>query len=1303
MCFRVFQKLKKRGLALKSYGLLSIFCISFLVVSCSTDKENQDILVARKSIVTVNNSSKEQVDYSNAKKAVESALASVPDSVEAMCLKEILSLHSESSWTKDIDRWKSTIIVVQKMLSPLETGLQQLQVVEDPDSDQLDLLDLLIHSRNSVYSLIAYGLSDLFSGDIDNGGNVKIDSSILRSLLEAQRCYNYQAKRLAFETINQFGMRVKTQLLDILSMPISPEVRQYAISHLANLADESLVETYTQILANKQETNQVLYSTVVALEKIGSKKVIPALKAATRSNSAIVRMHAAKLVHRLNSSTSVVDLMYLLADSDSYVKSTAISALNQIGQPAMPNLVQTLDQNGENIVGSSFGEHQFIANAFIDNTRTANRRSAVQRSTLQILGDLKIENTVKILIQLLANDELKASARNALIKMGGKVVPQLIQTCQNMDASVSVRVESARALLSMGDLRATEPLIDLLLDLNTPKEIQGISAQFMGNTLSRGKDLRAVKALGYALELDDSTAIQAASALGKLKIKDNGLVNKQLIRIAENTRGARDAVRKATIDAIGELGLTEAIQPLLRLSLSDTTSLEIRKSSVLALGKIENNVSDSSSAIAMLWGLSTRFDDPNKLRRHMKRKYKTYARLSESVDKLGVEWLPNSEHFRKPQYESWGKIKPVPSLIRSEIAVTLGKIGKKVEKTAIGQNIVAELIGSLHHKTGDERATVRANSAASLGVIGENRGNQKEQIVKALTQALEEDRQGLVRQAAATALGKVDKSERVTKVLVKALNEDEFESTRTNVVKALATFGQATSADQELVKVLKKGIGSFEDDEKEVASIQSAVMDALVQDGVDKTALALSKANDSSAANADKWVKWAIISTLGRLKNPNGFAAVLKETRNANYRIRKTAVSLIGNFNNRDAVDRLLEIANSNDESKTIRANAIRSLGKLRYEGSVGKILEILQANDVETEIKEASIFALQSMKIRKAVTPILSLINDMQSPSGLRLAGVKAIGFLGDSSDESVVNTLSSIFQNETGEIYETAISVIGKVGLVQFSDDFLSIVADRGATPHARQNAALSLSEFGVAKTSLLLEERLIDSTEYFIETDIDLVRRNYTWEAFVNAAQSFELSDKIDEWMIRRIDDSWESSKIRDYSILALGRSKSKSSANKLGDLLKNNNLSAMLAVGRSGKKEFLPLLIEKIDVNQDKAIRRKSIEAVGLLGDNKSLPNLISLLDDTDAEIRQDVINALSNIKDPSVIPSLARRLSIEEQASVKAVLVVALANLGATQSVSSIEPLLQTENADLYFQVAQSLYQITGNSHGYGWE
>ena len=120
-----------------------------------------------------------------------------------------------------------------------------------------------------------------------------------------------------------------------------------------------------------------------------------------------------------------------------------------------------------------------------------------------------------------------------------------------------------------------------------------------------------------------------------------------------------------------------------------------------------------------------------------------------------------------------------------------------------------------------------------------------------------------------------------------------------------------------------------------------------------------------------------------------------------------------------------------------------------------------------------------------------------------------------------------------------------------------------------------------------------------------------------------------------------------------------------------------------------------------INQDKAIRRKSIEAVGLLGGNKALPNLIGLLDDTDAEIRQDVINALANIKDPSVIPSLANRISIEKQASVQVVLVSALANLGATESISSIEPLLQTKNAN--YISSRSISVPDNQFCGYGWE
>merc|ERR1711964_565875 len=98
---------------------------------------------------------------------------------------------------------------------------------------------------------------------------------------------------------------------------------------------------------------------------------------------------------------------------------------------------------------------------------------------------------------------------------------------------------------------------------------------------------RAIDALGQALSFDDTTAAQAALALGKIKVKDNIVVNDKLIDIAEDFIETRDAIRHAAINAVGKMKLKDAIQPLMRLALNDTTSLELRKAAVTALGIIE--------------------------------------------------------------------------------------------------------------------------------------------------------------------------------------------------------------------------------------------------------------------------------------------------------------------------------------------------------------------------------------------------------------------------------------------------------------------------------------------------------------------------------------------------------------------------------------------------------------------------------------------------------------------------------------------------------------------------------------------
>ncbi|MDP6594779.1 MAG: HEAT repeat domain-containing protein [Candidatus Poribacteria bacterium] len=1294
--------------------------IGLILVGCGP-RENRDIMVARQAIVLANMGESDK--YDSAQKSIDSALASNPDLIEAQCLKRILALRTDSSWSTDITKWRSTVGTVRKLLSGVVAEIQRLEVAEDPDSDQLDQLDMLIRNRNSVYGLTAYGLAGIASGNT----SIADETEILRALLEAERCYDDGARSSAFKAIDQLGSNARSSLLEILASQTTPEIRQFAVNHLGKLKDPTLIETFKQILANKAESAQVLYSAIIAIEKIGTPEIIPALKVATRANPAIVRMHAAKLINRLDAVDTTEDLLFLLADSDTYTKDMAIDTLTQLGQSTIPHLSQTLNQHGQNIVSTSAGEHRFIANAFIDDVRISNRRNAVQRAVLQVLGNLKTKSVISDLVSLLEDDDLKGGAKNALISMGGTVVPQLIETCQDSGANSSIRIGCAQALLSIKDLRATEPLIDLLVDPQTPKEIQAIAAQFMGVTKSRGNNQRAIDALGQSLSFDDTTATQAALALGQIKVKDNIVVNDKLIDIAEDFIETRDAIRQAAINAVGKMKLKDAIQPLMRLALNDTTSLELRKAAVTALGVIENNVKISVSADAMLWGLNTRFDDPNKLRRHMKREYSDYGNLKKQIEGLGIEWLSEektnpeavdlskwkrlSERYKKPEYESWGKIKPVPSLIRSEMALALGKIGKRVTATSAGRNIVRELIEALHHKRGDERATVRANSARALGIIGEagKRDAQViDQIVKALTQSLEEDKQGLVRQAAATALGKVEKSDKVANVLLKAITQDKFESTRTSAVNALASFNSEIS-DRGLVKVLKKGIGSFEDDKKEVASIQARVIVALLIDGADHTAEALINACRSTEAKADEWVKWATVSTLGGLAKPNSYETILDEMKNENYRVRKTAVSVIGNFKKRGAVTPLIQILNNPEESKSIRANAAGSLGNLRDERAIKPLLATLGDPSAATELQEAAVKALQAMEVKPAITPILSLLQNPQSPLSLRLACVTALGMLGDHSEtrEQVTDAVKDIFRNQADEIYERAIIALGQLQVTEMTDDLLAIVKDRGATAIARKNAASALAELDALKATSVLAKRLIDETEYFIELDIDSLKRNYTWEHFVTATQDFEMPDAISSKMIQRIEDTWEHNPIRHAAILALGRSNGPQATAKLDSLLREGTNAqkqfAFLAIGRSKRKRFLSQLIAVIKSDAGKDMRRNAIQALGVLGDKATTSDLLAILsDESDHEIRQDAAVALTNIGDLTAVPALIDKLKNESDKGVQLSLMDTLANTVSDQSISTLETFLQSDDADFHFLAARALNQITGKSYGYEW-
>ena len=95
--------------------------------------------------------------------------------------------------------------------------------------------------------------------------------------------------------------------------------------------------------------------------------------------------------------------------------------------------------------------------------------------------------------------------------------------------------------------------------------------------------------------------------------------------------------------------------------LSDETSPVLRKGAVAALGEIKA----PESIPALVWVLGTRYEDIKDFQRHLKRQYNTLARLKEAITNLGVEW---TGEYAPPDYRTWGELKPIPSLVRSEVA-----------------------------------------------------------------------------------------------------------------------------------------------------------------------------------------------------------------------------------------------------------------------------------------------------------------------------------------------------------------------------------------------------------------------------------------------------------------------------------------------------------------------------------------------------------------------------------------------------------------------------------------------------------
>ena len=199
------------------------FVLAISILTGCAEKEDKNILEARAAIA--------KADYAAARSALETA----PDLPETRSLRALLRLHTASGWSTDVTAWHDAMQKVVEYLQPLNKDIKALETQEDPDSDDLDRLERLIRSRNSIAGLLANSLaaSTEKSANLPSELVNQSDSAAIIGLLEAEKCFDPQASGAAMTLIQNLGNTptVSDLLISATQHP-DADIRKGAVKHL---------------------------------------------------------------------------------------------------------------------------------------------------------------------------------------------------------------------------------------------------------------------------------------------------------------------------------------------------------------------------------------------------------------------------------------------------------------------------------------------------------------------------------------------------------------------------------------------------------------------------------------------------------------------------------------------------------------------------------------------------------------------------------------------------------------------------------------------------------------------------------------------------------------------------------------------------------------------------------------------------------------------------------------------------------------------------------------------------------------
>jgi HEAT repeat protein len=133
------------------------------------------------------------------------------------------------------------------------------------------------------------------------------------------------------------------------------------------------------------------------------------------------------------------------------------------------------------------------------------------------------------------------------------------------------------------------------------------------------------------------------------------------------------------------------------------------------------------------------------------------------------------------------------------------------------------------------------------------------------------------------------------------------------------------------------------------------------------------------------------------------------------------------------------------------------------------------------------------------------------------------------------------------------------------------------------------------------------------------------------------------------------------------------------------------SAADALGKIGDDRAIPGLLKLVE-DSDSDVRRSAADALGKIGDAQAIPGLLKLVEDSDSDVRRSAADALGKIGDAQAIPGLLKLVE-DSDSDVRRSAADALGKIGDDQAIPGLLKLVEDSDSDVRRMAADALGKI----------